>query len=344
MAQRIKTAFNSPPLWAKHAIWYEIFVERFYNGDHLNDPKPRNINIPPVNVVAPKNWAITPWTHNWYASEPWFDPTKTFNENVTLRHYGGDLQGVLDKLDYLQDLGVNALFFNPINDAPSLHKYDARHYHHVDVNFGPDPVGDNKIIAAEKPNDPATWKWTSADKLFLKLVTEVHKRKMRIILDYSWNHTGTTFWAFQDILKNQSKSPYKDWYAIKSFEDPLNPLSKFAYDGWIGIDSLPEIRKVDITTERRTGHPYEGDINEGAKKHIFDVTSRWLAPDGDKSKGIDGFRLDVADHIGLKFWRDYRKHVRSVKPDAYLVGEVWWEDFPEKLMDPAPYTNGDIFD
>ena len=285
LAQDTKTAFDQPPNWAKDVIWYEIFVERFHNGDHSNDPKPENINIPSINVIAPKNWKLTPWTHNWYASEPWFDPEKTFNENVVFRRYGGDLQGVLDKLDYLQHLGITALFVNPVNDAPSLHKYDARNYHHVDVNFGPDPKGDNKIIASENPADPATWKWTSADKLFLKLINEVHKRRMRIILDYSWNHTGTTFWAFRDILKNQEKSPYKDWYAIKSFDDPATAGNEFAYDGWIGISSLPEIKKVDVTTPRATGYPYEGDINPGAKKHIFDVTSRWLAPNGDASKG-----------------------------------------------------------
>ncbi|MDB5134180.1 MAG: hypothetical protein JWP37_783 [Mucilaginibacter sp.] len=343
-AQNHKTAFNHPPAWAKSAIWYEIFVERFYNGDASDDPKPININIPPIGQLAPKKWAITPWTSDWYATEPWFDTEKSFNENVLFRRYGGDLQGVLDKLDYLQNLGINALFLNPINDAPSLHKYDARNYHHVDVNFGPDPVGDNKIIAGENPDDPGTWQWTSADKLFLKLIDEVHKRHMKIIVDYSWNHTGTTFWAFRDILKNQEKSAYKDWYAIKSFDDPATAGYEFAYDGWIGISSLPEIKKVNVTTDRVTGHPYEGDINPGAKKHIFDVTSRWMAPNGDASKGIDGFRLDVADQIGLQFWRDFRKHVRSIKSDAYLVGEVWWEEFPDKLMDPAPYTNGDIFD
>jgi cyclomaltodextrinase len=343
-AQNHKTPFNCPPNWAKSAIWYEIFVERFYNGDASDDPKPININIPPIGQLAPKKWAITPWTSDWYATEPWFDTEKSFNENVLFRRYGGDLQGVLDKLDYLQNLGINALFLNPINDAPSLHKYDARNYHHVDVNFGPDPVGDNKIIARENPDDPATWQWTSADKLFLKLIDEVHKRHMKIIVDYSWNHTGTTFWAFRDILKNQEKSAYKDWYAIKSFDDPATAGYDFAYDGWVGISSLPEIKKVNVSTNRVTGHPYEGDINPGAKKHIFDVTSRWMAPNGDASKGIDGFRLDVADQIGLQFWRDFRKHVRTINPDAYLVGEVWWEEFPDKLMDPTPYTSGDIFD
>ncbi|MDP4115995.1 MAG: glycoside hydrolase family 13 protein [Bacteroidota bacterium] len=340
-----QTDFNKPPEWSKNVIWYQIFVERFYNGDKSNDPKPENINIAPVNMFAPKGWSVTPWTRNWFELEDWAKATgKPFNYIAMYRRYGGDLQGVLDKLDYLKNLGITALFLNPINDANSLHKYDARNYHHVDVNFGPDPAGDNKIIASEKPNDPSTWKWTSADKLFLKLIKEAHKRNMKIILDYSWNHTGTTFWAWQDILKNQSLSPYKDWYDIKSFDNPATPQNEFAYKGWMNVETLPELKKVDITTERKSGHPYEGNINEGAKQHIFAVTKRWLAPDGDTSKGIDGYRLDVADQIGLGFWRDYRKYVRSIQPNAYLVGEIWWEEWPDQLMNPAPYTQGDIFD
>lgn len=339
------TPFDAPPEWAKQAIWYQVFVERFRNGDRANDPTPANINTPPVGIVAPPGWSVTPWTHNWHQQETWAKKTgKSLQETIYLRRFGGDLQGLLDKLDYLQELGVNALFLNPINDASSLHKYDARYYHHVDVNFGPDPAGDNAIIARENPADVATWQWTSADRLFLKLVDEVHRRGMKIILDYSWNHTGTLFWAWQDVLANQAKSPYKDWYEIQSFDDPETPESEFKYSGWAGVRDLPEIKKVNLKSKRENGRPYEGDIHPGPKQHIFDVARRWLAPNGDPSKGIDGFRLDVADQIGLEFWRDFRKVVRAVQPDAYLVGEIWWEKWPDQLMNPVPYTKGDMFD
>ena len=171
-----------PPEWAKKAIWYQIFVERFYNGDPSNDPKPENMYNALSGMVA-KGWAITPWTQDWYGTEPWAAKNgKSFADNLQDRRFGGDLQGVLDKLDYLADLGINAIYLNPVNDAPTLHKYDARNYHHIDVNFGPDPVGDNKIIASENPGDPATWQWTAADKLFLKLINEAHKRNIRIIM------------------------------------------------------------------------------------------------------------------------------------------------------------------
>jgi glycosidase len=338
------TSATEPPAWAAEAVWYQIFVERFYNGDSTNDPTAEEIAIPHLGIKAPENWTITPWEQDWYTRDAWADTGKPFHNTLMNRRYGGDLQGVINKLDYLQDLGINAIYLNPINDAPSLHKYDASTYHHVDANFGPDPAGDRKIMAAENPADPSTWQWTAADKLFLKLIDEVHNRGMKIILDFSWNHTGTLFWAWQDVLKNGANSRYKDWYAINSFDDPNTPESEFSYEGWLNIKSLPEIRKVNVTTERKIGHPYEGDINPEAKAHIFEVTKRWLAPDGDVKKGIDGYRLDVADHVGLVFWRDWRKQVRSVNPDAYIIGEVWWEQWPDPFMNPVPYTGGDVFD
>lgn len=335
----------NPPSWAKEVVWYQIFVERFRNGDPKNDPTASDISIEPLGLKPPQGWSVTPWTKSWWEQEPWAAKAGLkFNEGLQYRRYGGDLQGILDKLDYLQDLGVNAIFLNPINHAPSLHKYDASSYHHVDANFGPDPKGDLAMMAKENPADPSTWKWTAADKLFLKLIQELHKRKMRVIMDYSWNHTGTRFWAWEDLLKKGNKSVYKDWYAIKSFDIPGTPANEFAYAGWANVPSLPEIHKVDVKGHRVSGFPYEGNIHPAAKAHMFAVARRWLAPNGDNRNGIDGFRLDVADQIGLGFWREFYKEVRSVQPQAYLVGEIWWQKWPDKLMDPLPYVKGGVFD
>lgn len=340
-----ETLISAPPGWAKNMIWYQIFVERFNNGDPSNDPTPATIRAASDFNKVPGDWSVTPWTHNWYEQEDWARKMGVkFYDGLQLRRFGGDIQGIIDKLDYLQDLGVTALYLNPINDAPSLHKFDARNWRHVDVNFGPDPEGDMQIMASEVPDDPSTWKWTSADKQFLKLVDELHKRGMRIILDYSWNHTGVEFWDWKDIIKKQEKSRFADWYEINKFDDPATAENEFDYQGWANLHSLPEIKKVDITTERHHGRPYEGDIHPAPKAHIFAVTKRWLAPDGDTSRGIDGYRLDVADQIGMKFWRDWRKYVKSINPEAYLVGEIWWEHWPGKLMDPEPYVEGDVFD
>ena len=333
-----------PPSWAKHAIWYQIMVERFNNGDPANDPVIPLMKDEKMKIVPPEGWKVTPWTQSWYKPDNWMTDPQQFNPQLQYRRYGGDLQGVLDKLDYLQELGITAIYFNPLNDAPSLHKYDARNYHHIDVNFGPDPEGDLRIIASEDPYDPATWQWTSADKLFLKLVGELHKRNIRVILDFSWNHTGTMFHAWLDLLKHQQQSRFKNWFTVDKWDDPSTPQNEFKYEGWLGNAYMPEIKKVDIQGTKGIGRAYEGNIHPEPKAHIFAVTQRWLAPDGDVSRGIDGFRLDVADHVGLGFWRDWRKHVRSINPEAYLVGEIWWEQWPDKMMDPVPYLQGDVFD
>ncbi|HSR15753.1 MAG TPA: glycoside hydrolase family 13 protein, partial [Gemmatimonadales bacterium] len=340
-----RTLSQTPP-WAAQAIWYQIFPERFRNGDRGNDPTAADV-APFTPDPMPPGWQPTPWGWDWYRQEPWAAATgRDFYGTVQFRRYGGDLQGILDRLDYLERLGVTALYLNPINDAPSLHKYDARSYHHIDHNFGPDPQGDQAIMAAEDAADPSTWRWTSADSLFLALVGEVHRRGMKIIVDFSWNHTGVNFWAWQDILRNQQRSRYAGWYEIERFDDPSTPdTSEFAYRGWVGVPSLPEWKKVGRPAGLTHG-PIEGNLVPGVRDLVFAVTRRWLDPngDGDPSDGIDGFRLDVAEMVPLGFWRDYRRFVRSINPEAYLVGEVWWEAWPDRMYDPAPWLQGDVFD
>jgi glycosidase len=332
------------PEWTQTAIWYQIFVERFRNGDTDNDPTPHDILLADPGP-APEGWAVTKWTHDWYRQEEWASRTgQGFYTTAQHRRDGGDLQGVMDRLDYLQELGVTAVYFNPLNDAPSLHKYDARNYRHIDRNFGPDPTGDEAIMAGEVPHDPSTWQWTSADSLFLRLVDEMHARGMRVIVDYSWNHTGRAFWAWQDVVDKQEDSDFADWYEVTKYDDPATPDNEFSYEGWAGVQSLPELRKVGVPVGYHGG-PAEGDLNPGAKAHVLAVTRRWMDPngDGDPSDGIDGFRLDVAEQVPLGFWRDYRAFVKAINPDAYLVGEIWWEQWPERMMDPRPYL-GDVFD
>lgn len=334
------------PIWSTDAIWYQVFVERFRNGDPANDPTPHDM-IGVTDQPTPAGWHITPWGHDWYAQEGWEKATgRDFYNTVQNRRYGGDLQGVFDKLDYLQSLGVTALYLNPVNDAPSLHKYDARNYHHVDRNFGPDPRGDERRMARETPADPSTWGWTSADSVFLSLIREVHRRGMRIIMDYSWNHTGISFWAWQDVVKNQRASRYADWYEIERFDDPATPdTNEFAYRGWVGVPWQPEWKKIGRPAGKTSG-PIEGNLLPPVRDHIYAVTRRWLDPngDGELADGVDGFRLDVADVVPLGFWRDYRQFVRGINPEAYLVGEVWWKQWPDTLWDPAPWVQDDVFD
>ena len=343
-AQKETLAFNQPPEWSRHTVWYQIFTERFRNGNTANDPRLEWINGAwPYHY--PAGWKVSEWTSDWYKDYDKAKSVEDYYNNIQRRRYGGDLQGIIDKLDYIQGLGITALYITPLNDCPSAHKYDARNFHHIDITFGNDPKGDSALIKTEDPTDPKTWHFTSADKLFLNLIKEAHKRGIKVVLDYSWNHTGTEFWAWKDILKNKQKSKYADWYEIQSFTDAHSP-NGIKYSGWAGVTELPELKKVNAEGHRINGHPYRGDIQADVKKHIFDVTRRWLDPngDGDCSEGIDGYRLDVADQIGIDFWRDYRKFCRSINPECYLVGEIWWEHWPDQMMDPMPYLQGDMFD
>lgn len=308
------------PEWAKHVVWYQIFPERFRNGDPDNDPTRERIG-------TPENWRISSWTGDWYEQAAWEkEMGTTFRDSVYDRRYGGDLQGIIDKLDYLKNLGIGALYLNPVFDAVSLHKYDTSYYHHVDRFFGPDPEGDAEIMAIEDPHDPATWQWTSADKLLLDLIDEVHKRDMKIVIDGVFNHTGTDFWAFRDLLENQQRSRYKEWYAVRSFEDTDDPDAEFLYNSWWGVKSLPELNEDKNT------------LIEPVREHIFDVTRRWMDPDndGDPSDGIDGWRLDVPDEVGKDFWREWSRLVRSINSEAFTIGEIWTTKARE-------WISGDLF-
>ena len=316
------------PEWAKKVVWYQIFPERFRNGDPDNDPVLESIEgAYPHDVKSP--WQIHPWTSDWYELLPYEKKNgKDIWFNLQRRRYGGDLQGIIDKLDYLKELGIGAIYLNPVFWSPSSHKYDAATYHHIDPYFGPDPAGDIKMIKSEIPDDPETWVWTSADKLFLKLIDEVHNRDMKIIIDGVFNHMGLNSWAFKDVVKNQQKSKYKDWFKIKSWDDETKG-TKFVYDGWYGVKELPEFNQD------------KNGIVEGPKKYIFDITKRWMDPDndGNPSDGIDGWRLDVAFMIKHNFWKEWRKHVKQINPQAYLTAEI-----VDSIEVVKPYLQGDEFD
>lgn len=303
------------PDWAESAVWYQIFPERFRNGDSSNDPTRRDLEIP---FLPGENWQVTPWTRDFYVRDQWEkDIGGDFYENgVFHRRFGGDLQGVIDQLDYLEKLGVTAIKFNPVFYGRSVHKYDGNSYHHIDPNFGPDPAGDFEIIRnGGETADPATWKWTAADKLFLQLVKKAHERGIKVVIDGVFNHTGRDFFAFRDIRMNGEKSAYGDWYYIESFDNPATRRNELRYKGWAGFFTLPEFRNTEDGS----------DLHAGPKKYIFDSTKRWMDPDGDgdPSDGIDGWRLDVSEEVPDKFWRDWNAYVFGLNPQALTVAEVW---------------------
>jgi cyclomaltodextrinase / maltogenic alpha-amylase / neopullulanase len=316
------------PDWAKDAVWYQIFPERFRNADPSNDPTKADIaGAFPLTPDLP--WQIHPWTSDWYERQDYEkDAPIPFHHLVQRRRYGGDLQGIIEKLDYLQELGINAIYLNPVFDSPSSHKYDGMSFHHIDPNFGPDPAGDRKLMAEEDPGDPSTWVWTSADKLALELVKQCHARGVRVIFDGVFNHMGVRSWPFLDVIEKQQESAYADWFTVNSWRDEEKG-TKFDYEGWFGHKTLPEFREDE-----------EG-IVAGPRDYIFAATRRWMDPDGDgdPSDGIDGWRLDVAFCVAHPFWKKWRKVVKGVNPDAYITAE---------LIDPVPelkpYLQGDEFD
>lgn len=312
----IQMSFETPD-WAKKAVWYQVFPERFRNGDPTNNP-PRT----------------APWTHEWYkpykagptvgkgSPADFEEQGASFYEYIYDRRYGGDIQGLREALPYLRDLGVTAIYLNPIFQAESLHKYDASDYRHIDDHFG---VKNSRLKLNGETLDPATWQWSESDKVFLDFLQEAHRLGFRIILDGVFNHVGRGFWAFQDVLKNGKDSRYVDWFEITSWEKAdqhsgsqgREPILPFQYKAWDRDNgALPRLRHDDAL-----------GLCKPVREHIFAITRRWMDPngDGDPSDGIDGWRLDVAGDINANFWKDWRKLVKSINPDAYIVGELWQE-------------------
>ncbi len=298
---RMQPAFETPE-WARHAVWYQIFPERFRNGDKSNDPP---------NTV--------PWTARWAAAPPAGGaPAGRGGNNPANRRYGGDIQGIQQELPYLRSLGVNAIYLNPVFKSPSVHKYDTTDYRHVDDAFG--KPGDPAELAGESDDDPSTWKWSKSDKVLLDFVAEAHRQGFRVVLDGVFNHAGGTFGPFLDVKQNGRKSKYAEWFNISNW-DPLT---------WISFGDRPGGNMPELKKDKVTG------LATGPRDYFLAITRRWLAPDGDPSRGIDGFRLDYAQNVPRIFWVEYRKAVKAIKPDAYITGEIWTA--------ATSYLRGDAWD
>jgi cyclomaltodextrinase len=280
------------PQWAKDAVWYQVMVDRFHNGDPGNDP---------VRTM--------PWTHDWY--KPYGDEGKDgqsfYRHYVFDRFAGGDLAGLRAKLPYLRSLGINALYLMPMFQASTPHKYNTTNYVHVDEHFG--TRGDYAPAAArEDILDPSTWTFTPTDRLFLDFIRDAKSMGFRVVIDGVFNHCGTGHPAFQDVKRNGPSSRFAGWFDVTSW-DP------FKYEAWWGFSELPVFRK----------DPEKGIASDEVRKHIHDITRRWMDPDGDgdPSDGIDGWRLDVPNEVPLPFWHEWCAEVRRINPDAFLVGEIW---------------------
>lgn len=356
------------PDWAMGAVWYQVFPERFCNGEPGNDPEPGvgvflkqwgsvwdEVELAELEGARVEAGGLSPWRS---ALAPG-DSSGLHRAVVFRRRYGGDLQGVVQRLDAIAELGVTGLYLTPIFRAASLHKYDAADFRHIDDPLaGPGPVprmedGSRRWHEPGESEDPRTWTWTPAD-LYVRdtFIPAVRGRGLRIIFDGVWNHTGREFHAFADLLERGKESAYAGWYDVQ-FAPPMDQrpagiaesiahLPAGALMGWRAWDSrnggLPAFtqRRVgegERVALREQGRPKSGipmprqtDLAPGPKQLVMDVTSRWMDPFGDGSRrsGIDGWRLDVAPDVGLPFWRDWRRHVKGINPDALLIGEIWY--------------------
>lgn len=243
--------------------------------------------------------------------EPWDAPP------TRLGFKGGDLYGVVAHLDRLRRLGVTALYLNPVFTSASNHRYHTDDYYHVDPLLG-------------------------GDVALRELLDEAHARDMRVILDGVFNHCGRGFWPFHHVLENGVQSPYRDWFHLHD-EVRSGARGLVAFPAPEQLATMEELR-VAGAPRGATSRPVLGyeawwdlpplprlDLDEPhLRAFILDVAEHWLG------FGIDGWRLDVADEIAAEFWREFRARVHAVKPDAYIVAEIW---------SPSPeWLQGDTFD
>ena len=276
------------PGWAKRAVWYEIFPERFRNGNKANDPSPH----------IPWRW---PWTKPYRPA----GEHGNFYSYVYNRFYGGDIQGIQDELPYLRRLGVNSLYLTPVFESPSIHKYDPSSFIHVDDGFG--VKGSLEKLHGESPLNPATWQWSASDKVFLHFIKVAHKQGFKVIIDIPFGHCGKNFGPFQNVLKYGRKSPYAGWFQILSWGPPVK------YKAWDGVDgSMPM-----FALSKRYG------LAKEVRNYMFAATKRWLAPNGNVADGVDGIRLDTAPDVPHIYWIAWRKLVKKINPKAVIIGEVW---------------------
>ena len=311
------------PEWAKGAVIYQIYTDRFFNGDKTNDVLTRE-----YNYIGDYSQRVSDWNK--------YPATMGVRE-----FYGGDLQGVCDKLDYLQNLGVEVIYFNPLFVSPSNHKYDIQDYDYIDPHFAKIVKDEGEVLKdgdylnkdASKYICRVTDKENleASNEFFKDFVNEVHRRGMKVILDGVFNHCGSfNKWLDKEqIYENQEgyskgayisgESPYRTFF--KFFEEawPYN----YHYNGWWGHDTLPKLN-------------YE----ESPKlyEYIMRIARKWVS----EPYNVDGWRLDVAADLGQsgefnhKFWQDFRKNVKEANPNAIILAEHYG--------DPGAWLQGNEWD
>lgn len=296
------------PDWAKGAVMYQIMVDRFCNGDETNDVYSNEYAYIGKGVTKISNWEQLPAA----------DDTREF--------YGGDLQGVIDKLDYLQKLGIEVIYFNPIFVSPSNHKYDTQDYDYIDPHIGKIVKDGGELLKNGdiKNCNARRYKLRTTDldnlnasnQLFIELVEKAHQRGIKVIIDGVFNHCGS-FNKWMDKEKLYSGNMNYEPGAFETKESPYSSYFKFlndswpdniSFEGWWGLDTLPKLN-------------YEE--SEKLCQYILDIGRKWVSP----PFNVDGWRLDVAADLGHSqefnhaFWRRFRKAVKEANPEAIILAE-----------------------
>ena len=290
------------PDWAKDGVIYQIFPERFRNGDPSNDPDFSEYWYQDANELPSSGKTNGEYFH---LVDDWYDvaglsrsPYRTDGRPDYYSFYGGDIAGVREKLDYLNDLGVTVIYFNPLNQGMSNHKYDPVDYNSVDPHFA------------------------SKDE-FKAFVQDAHDHGIRIVVDMAFNHTGNYHFAFRDAFEKGRDSEYWSWYEWKRWPMPEGRHVDGAdyYDCWWGFGLHPNLNwdlKRPNNAENNIADMADADPNMDVVNHVLGVARYWLG-----ELDIDGFRLDVPNEVPFWFWKEFNRVCNEVKPDSWLVGEIW---------------------
>ena len=322
-AFRIIPGFKTPN-WAKGAVMYQIYVDRFYNGDPTND-----VLTNEYQYIGDKTQKVEDWDK--------YPATMGVRE-----FYGGDLQGVLDKMDYLQNLGVEVIYFNPLFVSPSNHKYDIQDYDYIDPHFGCIVNDSGELLTDEETENRFASKYINrisnlenleaSNELFAKVVEEAHRRGMKVIIDGVFNHCGS-FNKWLDKERIYENAPGYDKGAYISKESPYHGYFQFfeedkwpynpTYDGWWGHDTLPKLN-------------YEG--SRELFRYIMNIAAKWVS----EPYNADGWRLDVAADLGHSkeynhfFWKEFTRSVKRANPNAIVLAEHYGN--------PIEWLNGKEWD
>ena len=297
----------STPSWAKGAVMYQIYVDRFYNGDKSND-----VVTNEYEYLGLKSKHI----------EDWDTPLENMD---VCNFYGGDLQGVIDKMDYLSDLGIDAIYFNPIFVSPSNHKYDIQDYEHVDPHYGvivtktgnplsnEDKDNKNATLYMARTTDPKNLE--ASDQLLAKLIGIAHSKGIKVILDGVFNHCG----AFNKWLDREGFYE-KNGYPVGAYASENSPYHNFF--NWTGGE-WPNNEHYSSWWDHPNHPKLNYEHSDELYTYIMNIARKWVSP----PYNADGWRLDVAADLGLskefnmKFWRDFRKVVKNANPNAVIIAE-----------------------